>query len=790
MSERRFHPFRALESLPVRARLPIFLLGLSVLILALAVAWTRETQRQLTHLNGQERTTKKELMEQIIQLKSQQLAGLTYDYGYWDDLRTFLDTGDKTWAKNNLLSVLKGQNTDGLWIYRRDQRCVLASFRRPEYALKIREADVLSLRPASKAQRWYQVEGNTVWELYGTTIHRGEDAEHKEAYYGYIVIGRRLDHSYLLALETLSQCRLSLVIGAHNEQLHTPLHFDTSLKGADNAPVATFHVRMPDSSGQVIEDSVAEAGVYFVGIAILMAVLVGVALIRWIGIPIGLLADALKRRDSATLGPLLHQKNEFGDLARLALDFFVQEQVLVQARNELEQRVAERTEALAHQAYHDALTGLPNRTLFRERLDTALALAQQTGRGLAVVFMDMDNFKVINDSLGHEAGDLVLRLAAERMSLALRANDLVARLSGDEFALLLSGVREPEQVQLVTTRLQEAFLAPLPLQNKHIVVTMSMGAALFTGEESATDLLRNADTAMYVAKSQGKAGIALFDSRMKQQADQRLELEMELRQALTNDPAQLTLAFQPIFSLDEGHIQGVEALVRWTHPTLGAISPAQFIPVAEEAGLIGAVGAFVLEEAGRQVVGWSKLLGRTLRLSVNLSVRQLQEEDIVERIQSTAQSLGIVAGQLELEVTESVMMQHPELVADRLSRLRNSGIRIAIDDFGTGYSSMAVLAMLPLDIIKVDRSFVSRLEEHSEATAIIQAILELARAMNLTTTAEGIETLLQWDSLLELGCSNGQGYYFCRPLSAEALGAFLVERETLGLPGPIMVKAA
>ncbi|MBB6051901.1 putative bifunctional diguanylate cyclase/phosphodiesterase [Armatimonas rosea] len=777
MSERRFRPFRALESLPVRARLPIFLLVLSVLILALAVAWTRETQHQLTHLNAQERTTKKELMEQIIQLKSQQLAGLTYDYGYWDDLRTFLDTGDKTWAKNNLISVLKGQNTDGLWIYRRDQRCVLTSFRRPENTLKIHEVDVFSLRPAAKAHRWYQVEGSTVWELYGTTIHRGEDAEHKGAYFGYIVIGRLLDRSYLSSLETLSQCRLSLLMGAQTELLPTSQHFDTSLKDNNNVPVATLRARMLDSLGPVIEDSVVQAEAYFVGIAILVAVLVGVALIRWIGRPIGLLADALKRRDAATLGPLLHQKNEFGDLARLVLDFFVQEQVLVQARNELEERVAERTEALAHQAYHDALTGLPNRTLFRERLDSALALAQQSDRGLAVVFMDMDNFKVINDSLGHEVGDLVLRLAAERMLLALRANDLVARLSGDEFALLLPGVREPEQVQLVTTRLQEAFQAPLPLQNKRLVVTLSMGSALFTGQESATDLIRNADTAMYVAKSQGKGGMALFDSQMKQQADRRLELEIELRHALADDPAQLTIAFQPIFSLTEGRIQGVEALARWNHPTLGAISPAQFIPVAEEAGLIGAVGAFVLEEAGRQVVAWSRQLGRPLQLSINLSVRQLQEEDIVERIQATLQRLGIVAGQLELEVTESVMMQHPELVVDRLSRLRKSGIRIAADDFGTGYSSMAVLAQLPLDVIKVDRSFVSGLEEHSEATAIIQAILELAHALNLTTTAEGIETQLQWDSLQELGCTNGQGYFFCRPLSAEAIGSFLLEKE-------------
>lgn len=777
MSERRFRPFRALENLPVRARLPIFLLVLSVLIFALAVAWTRETQHQLTYLNAQERTTKKELMEQIIQLKSQQLAGLTYDYGYWDDLRTFLDTGDKTWAKNNLLSVLKGQNTDGLWIYRRDQRCVLTSFRRPEYTLKIHEADVFCLRPAPKAHRWYQVEGNTVWELYGTTIHRGEDAEHKGPYFGYIVIGRCLDRSYLASLEMLSQCRLSLRMGAPTELLHTSLHFDTSLKDNNNVPVATLRARMLDSLGPVIEDSVAQAEAYFVGIAILVAVLVGVALIRWIGRPIGLLADALKRRDAETLGPLLHQKNEFGDLARLVLEFFVQEQVLVQARNELEERVAERTEALAHQAYHDALTGLPNRTLFRERLDSALALAQQSERGLAVVFMDMDNFKVINDSLGHEVGDLVLRLAAERMILALRANDLVARLSGDEFALLLPGVREPEQVQLVTTRLQEAFQEPLPLQSKRIVVTLSMGSALFTGQESATDLIRNADTAMYVAKSQGKGGMAVFDSQMKQQADRRLELEVELRHALADDPTQLTIAFQPIFSLDQGRIQGVEALARWNHPTLGAISPAQFIPVAEEAGLIGAVGALVLEEAGRQVVAWSRLLGRPLQLSINLSVRQLQEEDIVERIQATLQRLGIVEGQLELEVTESVMMQHPELVVDRLSRLRKSGIRIAADDFGTGYSSMAVLAQLPLDVIKVDRSFVSGLEEHSEATAIIQAILELAHALNLTTTAEGIETQLQWDSLEELGCTNGQGYFFCRPLSAEAVESVLLEKE-------------
>lgn len=771
---------RALNNLSVRVRLPLLLLLVCLLFVGLALVWGRETQHQLERLNAKERVTKKALVEQIIQLKSEQLSGLAYDYGAWDDLRDFLKTSDPSWARNNLLAVLKGQNTDGIWVYRRDGFPVLASFRDPEKALTLKPETYLSLFPARKAERWYERQGEQVWELYGTTIHNGEDAEHRGAFYGYVVIGRILSKEYLVSLRGLSQCQLALKPERHEHPQSEPSLFDTRLTNRRGESVAVIHARLPDTQAVVIQEAVLHASSYFVLIAVLAAVVVGYALLLWIGLPIEQLSGALRRKAPEVLEGLKDQKNEFGELAQLALNFFEQERTLVQLCDDLEGRVARRTEELTYQAYHDALTGLPNRRRFREALDAALQSGNRE-QGLAVVFMDLDNFKVINDSLGHEAGDRVLQIAAQRMQEAVRTHDLVARLSGDEFAILIPKLPEVALLPKIVGRIQEAFRVPVLLQEKSLVVTASIGAAFFTGEESAADLLRNADTAMYTAKTQDKGGIALFDSSMKQRADRRLELELGLREALQSHPEQLYVVYQPIVGLDDKQVRGVEALVRWNHPTLGTISPGTFIPIAEEAGLIREVGSLVLEQAAHQVVAWSASLDQPLRLSVNLSVQELQEPDIVKRVRETTERLGLTPQQLELEITESVMMTHPELVADRLAHLRSEGIRVAVDDFGTGYSSMAVLAQLPLDVIKIDRSFVAQLGTHPPTRAIVQAILELAGALGLSTTAEGIETTEQWELLAELGCAKGQGFHFCQPLTASELQEFLYRHRTPAL---------
>jgi diguanylate cyclase (GGDEF)-like protein len=779
-----------LPNLSVRLRLRLLLFLLVGLFVSLALSWAWETRRHLENLNAQARLSKKMLVEQVIYLKSEQLAGLVYDYGCWDDLLTYLETGDPSWARKNLLSVLKGQAADGIWIYRRDGKRVLERFRSESQALDLDERSVLLLQPARRAVRWYVAQEGAVWELYGTTIHRGEDAQHREEHFGYIVMGRLLGDRYQRELAALSQCKLTLRLTACPADESHALAVDTPLRDANHIPVAVLHAQMYDTLAQLIENSVTQIGTYFIWLALLTGSLLGFCLLRWIGRPVDLLAKALEARDPQGLTPLLTQQTEFGDLARLALDFFVQEQVLIRSRDELELRVEERTEALAHQAYHDALTGLPNRVRFREQLDAALERLASGGKssgGLAVLFVDMDNFKVINDSLGHDVGDQVLCQTAERMVETLRSQDCVARLSGDEFAILLPELKDVDQAQQIATRLHEVFQGPLLLQEHRLFVTLSIGLAPWTGRESATDLLRNADTAMYVAKSRGKAGVALFDSSMKQQADRRLELESGLRQALSHDPEQLYVVFQPIFALETGGISELEALVRWNHPTLGPISPLEFIPIAEEAELIRELGKRVLAESSRQVGQWNRQLGRALRLSVNLSARQLQAAGIVEELLQTLQDAPFPPQLLALEVTESVMMQHPELVADRLTRLREHGVMIAVDDFGTGYSSMSVLAQLPMDAIKIDQSFVRRLESGSDAVAIVQAIIELAHTLQLQTIGEGIETEAQWKLLQRLGCEEGQGYFFSHPLTAPAMEIFLQNQSP---SKPSLAKAA
>ena len=435
---------------------------------------------------------------------------------------------------------------------------------------------------------------------------------------------------------------------------------------------------------------------------------------------------------------------------------------------------------LAHQAFHDPLTNLANRVLFRDRVEHALQRAVRGTASPSVLFIDLDNFKAVNDGLGHSAGDWLLIEVAGRLTNCLRPADTVARLGGDEFAVLLDD--ETADAAKVADRILTAFQSPFAVQGTDIVVTMSIGIAPLTPQQGADDVLRNADLALYRAKGEGKSRAASFEPEMHVAALRRLELEGELRRAIEGDlmAGKLVLHYQPIARLSTGKLFGCEALVRWQHPERGTLEPLDFISLAEETGLIVPLGKWVLNEACRQTVEWHVRYGEILRaagmyllVSVNLSGRHLSQPDIVNNVSCALDFAGLPPQCLMLEMTESMLVHDNLATLERLHSLKSLGVRLAIDDFGTGYSSLAYLERFPVDSLKMDRSFISGLAGEGAKAPLAEAVIGLGRILGLRVVAEGIETQEQWDRLRLLGCGLGQGYHISRPLTPDGFEAYL-----------------
>ncbi|WP_169542166.1 putative bifunctional diguanylate cyclase/phosphodiesterase [Solirubrobacter soli] len=427
-------------------------------------------------------------------------------------------------------------------------------------------------------------------------------------------------------------------------------------------------------------------------------------------------------------------------------------------------------ERLDHQAHHDPLTGLPNRALFDIALADALERRKTTNTRLAVLFADIDDFKVINDSLGHRAGDELLVQAAERLTDAVRPGDTIARFGGDEFVILLERIMSLSDLRRVADRVAAEIKRPFVLDGRQRFLSSSIGIAVADGTDvTAEELLRDADAAMYQAKENGKAQLEFFDRSVRSRAVERLELEAELRDALA--AGQLSLAYQPEVMLsDTSRMFGVEALLRWQHPLHGAISPARFIPVAEQSGLIVEIGEWVLGEACRQAAAWRAEGHIEFVMAVNLSPRQLSSPQLAGVVETALRVNGLPPSALCLEITESAIMEHPEAAQRILQGLKTLGVRLAIDDFGVGYSSLSHLKyLLPVDVIKIDKSFVDGLLESNDARAIITAIIQLAQALGVTAVAEGVETGEQAIALRDLGCHVAQGYHYSKPVPADYL---------------------
>jgi diguanylate cyclase (GGDEF)-like protein len=467
---------------------------------------------------------------------------------------------------------------------------------------------------------------------------------------------------------------------------------------------------------------------------------------------------------------LEHQRAEQAEKHVQELNNYIAEQERIS-------RVLEETkEHFRHAAFHDSLTGLPNRAMFTELLKAEIESSNRRNDHMfAVLFLDLDRFKNINDSLGHTHGDLLLVAFAERLERTLRPIDTLARFGGDEFAILLSGMTDATDAVRVAQRIQDELSQPFVLDKNSAFATASIGIALSSsGYDRPDDILRDADIAMYRAKENGKARYELFDHGMHARAVSRLQLESDLRQAI--EQKEFCVYYQPIISLQTGRLAGFEALVRWNHPRRGLVAPADFIPVAEETGLIVPIGQWVLNEACAQVRQWQidSPSHRSLSLSVNLSARQVAQPDLLQRIKDALETSKLNPHCLKLEITESVVMENAEAAAQMFKQLRSLGVQLSIDDFGTGYSSLSYLHRFPLNYLKIDRSFVMRLTTDND-NAIVRTISTLARNLGMEVIAEGIETEEQFQQLKMLGCEYGQGYLFSRPVSNDGVEHLLAQ---------------
>ncbi len=427
---------------------------------------------------------------------------------------------------------------------------------------------------------------------------------------------------------------------------------------------------------------------------------------------------------------------------------------------------------LAHRALHDPLTGLANRQLILDRAEQMLARSRRTFDPVAALFIDLDNFKDANDSLGHEAGDYLLRSVADRFAGLLRASDTVGRLGGDEFVILAEGITVAGGPEAVADRVREVLRQPFRVEGfEGIPITITASIGIATGDRAtAQELLRDADIALYRAKAAGKDGWVLFEAAMQSAAIDRIELKSDLDSALADN--QFFLLYQPIFDLDSATIRGVEALIRWQHPTRGVIAPNDFIPVLEDSGMIVQVGHWVLEEACAQASRWNDM-GFTTTMSVNVSMRQLETDILVEHVVGALAATRLDPSSLIIEVTESTLMRDANATVSRLRRLKELGVMIAIDDFGTGYSSLAYLRQFPVDVLKIDKSFIAEVDGSPNSAALIHTLVELGRTLGLITLAEGIEDHTQLEALRDELCDRGQGFIMSRPVPAADIEALL-----------------
>ncbi len=486
------------------------------------------------------------------------------------------------------------------------------------------------------------------------------------------------------------------------------------------------------------------------------------------------LAAVMRHSGSVTVtSRFAHARDGWRDLEVIAENRLTDaeiEGVVLSMRDVSDRKALE--DELRHQAFHDSLTGLANRGLFEDRLAHGLAGARRHKHLAAILFLDLDDFKTINDSLGHASGDELLQAVARRIARVVRVTDTAARLGGDEFAILMESLDDPQSAQRTATRLLEELIPPFQIAGRELRVSASIGIALSDGSTGAENLLRNADTAMYAAKDAGKGTVESFEDGMHERVLARLELTGELQRAL--DRSEFELDYQPIVDLQRGDVVACEALVRWAHPVRGRLAPGDFISVAEDTGLIVPLGAWILQSACAQAAVWQQTYPeRDLQINVNVSTRQLRDASFPPLVERALSTSGLTPGRLVLEITESLLPDDDQQTIERLHALKALGIQIAVDDFGTGYSALSRLQDYPVDILKIDRSFIDGIEHDPGKAQLVRGIVDLGRSLEMTVVAEGIEQAGQADHLRRLRSPLGQGFLFSRPVGAVQAEALL-----------------
>ncbi len=621
---------------------------------------------------------------------------------------------------------------------------------------------------------------------YNGSTYLGVAAEIKApSLIGWLVIARPLDAKELKAINDLSSVPLSAKIvrrepgknwvddisgkpvgdNAIATMLNrlTPASNDAEAGIMDVVSDNVVHVRALGSHGEAVETALileySTAGAlakfdglkYAVGLTgflgLLLALLASSRVATSIARPLSELeAAATKLQHGERISVAVQSQDEIG---RLSETF-----------NTMSAEIVEREHRISHMAFHDALTNLPNRLLFQEQLDIALRQAAHRGGELAVLCLDLDNFKIINDTLGHPVGDELLKIVGKRIA-EVADQSIVARLGGDEFAILLTDETQKLRPELVAREINDAVCQPLEIDGHQLVVGASIGIALAPADSNdADDLMKHADLALYKSKEGGRGTFRFFETQMDDQAQERRALEMDMRSGLKN--GEFELYFQPLFDLSKNAFCGFEALIRWNHPTRGQISPLDFIPVAEETGLIVPIGEWVIQEGCRHACDWPE----NIRVAVNVSTVQFRSPGLVAIVMQALAASGLTPNRLEIEITESIFLDSTDAIMNVLHGLRSLGVRIALDDFGTGYSSLSYLRSFPFDKIKIDRSFIMELLEDADAGAVVRAITDLAGALGMETTAEGVEEVGQVEALRTHGCTNVQGYLFSKPVAA------------------------
>jgi diguanylate cyclase (GGDEF)-like protein len=783
------HSWQPLRQSTVQTRIVLLITAMLLIAAVAGTAWNYQNHAHAHRLRENYQREKQEFVRQIVDLKATRLQSYVIENTYWDEAVVFLTTRNQEWAKVSLNLPAQNVEAAGLWVFRRDGSAVhtwLAPRQQPPWPDTEMLRAYLPALASRRMMHWFARVNGEIWEMHGATIHPSNDPQHRGEFYGYLIAGRPLNQAYLYEIGKITHCRLWKphplpqgtqetkntflpTLTAHQEMEWVTLSLP--LLDADGNTIGYLNGVAENSLAPAIEQATHQAIALFAVFSLVLFSLTLFVLIRWLSAPIGLLLHALQNHDSARLAPLLSEQTEFGVLARFIAAFFRQERALRESHEELETRVANRTAELAHIAYHDALTQLPNRALFSQRLNNALARHRNTETVLAVLFVDLDDFKVVNDSLGHEAGDGLLCSAAQRMQQCLPAHAVIARLGGDEFAILLENTSDTATC-FVAEHIAKVLQNPFSVAGHTLNTSASIGVALGRKGESSSDLLRNADIAMYHAKGNGRSqnhsAYTLFREEMLYQANERLEMEASLRHALYESDTEFRLVFQPIYNLQTRELSGLEALLRWEHPVNGMISPSKFIPLAEETGLIHDLTKWVLCEVGRceeMLLAQLPTSANPVFISVNFSALCLKTEGIASQILHCLQQNNVSPARFAVEVTESAIAQQSQTLLNTLKELRAAGVRVLMDDFGTGYSSLASLMHLPVDILKVDQAFIGSLEERPETRNILRAIVTLANSLQMEVICEGIERDAQFDIVAQMGSLYGQGFLFGQPLS-------------------------